>query len=166
MGRYIKLLLLVGLACVHARGAWAEVPSVSSEARDSANYYAQLATDRLRDRNFNEAKALYRQSLQIDPFNIRTRAAFIRVLTAEADQTFRRGSRTVGLALFRALEKELLILAKVCQDQGSPSNAAEAFYQIGAIRENILLDKPRAAAYYRKALELNPDHPAARNALT
>lgn len=131
---------------------------VSPEAQSASQYHGDVALDQLSEGNVAGAMKNLKKAIDLNPFSIRWRVEYTRLLQAQAQGAFKAGKLAFGRTMFKAAEKEMVITANLLVQQGQNKEAAKLYYNVAQLNEQVFQKRRTAYAYYQKASQLDPQN--------
>jgi tetratricopeptide (TPR) repeat protein len=131
---------------------------------------AQLTQLASRTKNPEEAIALLKQALELDPNQPDVHLNYAGVLFRKGQATLEAGKKEDGRAIFRDVEKELLAAIRFAKNEAQPLRRtqlkAQANFLLGDVNFYAFNSKEKAKGYYQEALWYDPQHAGALAART
>lgn len=133
-------------------------------AADDANTIGNKGIKLIQEGKMDEGLDLIRQAIQADPQKPDWHMNCGSLLFTKGQKIFQSGNIQEAQGVFKEADKELLLATQLFKEADNKLKS-HCFFLLGDIYYHVYSEKEKAESFYKKSLELYPEHQAARDVL-
>ncbi len=133
-------------------------------ASEEANKIGNDGLLNIKNGKMDEGLALIKKATQIAPDDANWHMNYGSMLFSKGQQVFQAGNKQEGSAIFKEVEKELLLAIKLFKESNS-IEISQCYFLLGDVYYYAFEDPVKAKSFYQKSLKYYPQHGGASEAM-